>query len=346
MIEFLLKPFVIAFSVSTAVLLIFLSVARFIPWLEHRKRQWFRFGGIAMMAGFFAAFFLDGRVVLTLPIIGLLLGTLIIAGFGIWDDIFDLSWRAQVFFQIVLAVLIFLFGVRVVFATRFFGGIFDLSPQAAILIGFAIGMVWLFLLMNALNWLDGSDGLCGGVSLIALLTIFFLALKPEVNQPAFAIIAASGAGAVAGFLLFNLPPARIFAGTTGSMFLGFLLAFLATAAGTKIATALLVLALPIADAFYVIMERALSHNSVFDGDKRHLHHKLHRLGWSHGRITFALLSFTGSVAILALETRAESKLLALVIVFALAFLFSFSVAKHVERTDASPLIPMNQRKEL
>lgn len=283
------------------------------------------------MLGFFAAFFLDGRIVLTLPLIGLLLGSVVVAGFGIWDDIFNLSWKAQIFFQVLLAALIFLFGVRVTFITNPFGGVLHFSPQVVVLLGFAIGMIWLFLLMNALNWLDGSDGLCGGVSLIALLTIFFLSLKPEVNQPAFAIIAASGVGAVAGFLLFNLPPARIFAGTSGSMFLGFLLAFLATAAGTKIATALLVLSLPIADAFYVIVERIVSKNSIFDGDRRHLHHKLRRLGWSHGKITFVLLSFTILVAFLALETREESKLLAFIIVFSLSLFFSFIVAKRAER---------------
>jgi UDP-GlcNAc:undecaprenyl-phosphate GlcNAc-1-phosphate transferase len=332
MLAFFLKPFLIAFTVSTVLLLVFLSATQLIPWLKYRREQWFRFGGIAIMLGFLAAFFLDGRVVLTLPLIGLLLGILVITGFGIWDDIFNLSWKAQVFFQSMLGTLLFLFGVRITFLTNPFGGVFSFSPDTTVMLGFVIGLVWLFLLMNALNWLDGSDGLCGGVSIIAILTIFFLALKPEVNQPAFAIIAASGAGAVGGFLLFNLPPARIFAGTTGSMFLGFLLAFLATAAGTKIATALLVLALPIADAMYVIMERLLSGKSVFEGDKRHLHHKLQRLGWSQKRITFVLLFFTGVVAIVALQTRAESKLIALAIVFFSAFFSSFLVAKRVEHT--------------
>ncbi len=329
--DFFLKPFLISFVVSTTVLLAFLSVVHFSSWLESRKRQWFRFGGVAIILGFATAFFADGRIVMSLPLVGLLLGMAIIVGFGIWDDLFELSWKSQIFFQSILAVLIFLFGVRVLFITNPFGGVITFPSELSVLIGFLIGLFWLLLLMNALNWLDGSDGLCGGVSLIALLTIFFLSLKPEVNQPAFAIIAASGAGAVSGFLLFNLPPARIFAGTTGSMFLGFLLAFLATAAGTKIATALLVLVLPIADAFYVILERLLSGKSVFQGDQRHLHHKLKRLGWSHGRITFVLLTFTGIVALLALETRAESKFFALAGVFFIAFLLSVVVAKRSDQ---------------
>lgn len=331
MMDFFLKPFLISFLVSTSVLLVFLSAAHFSSWLEKRKQQWFRFGGVAIILGFSTAFFADGRIAMSLPLIGLLAGMVIIIGFGIWDDLFELSWKSQIFFQSILAVLIFLFGVRVLFITNPFGGVIMFPPELSVLIGFLIGLFWLLLLMNALNWLDGSDGLCGGVSLIALLTIFFLSLKPEVNQPAFAIIAASGAGAVSGFLLFNLPPARIFAGTTGSMFLGFLLAFLATAAGTKIATALLVLVLPIADALYVILERLLSGKSVFQGDQRHLHHKLKRLGWSHGRITFILLSFTGVVALLALETRAESKFFALAGVFLIAFLLSVVVAKRSDR---------------
>ena len=333
MMDFFLKPFLISFLVSAAVLLVFLSIVHLSSWLQKRKQQWFRFGGIAIVLGFLTAFFADGRIVMSLPLVGLLLGMVIIVGFGIWDDLFELSWKSQIFFQSILAVLIFLFGVRVLFITNPFGGVIAFPPELSVLIGFLIGLFWLLLLMNALNWLDGSDGLCGGVSLIALLTIFFLALKPEVNQPAFAIIAASGAGAVSGFLLFNLPPARIFAGTTGSMFLGFLLAFLATAAGTKIATALLVLVLPIADAFYVILVRLWSGKSVFRGVQRQLHHKLKRLGWSNGRITFALLSFTGIVALLALETRAESKFFALAGVFLVAFLLSVVVAKRSDQVS-------------
>jgi UDP-GlcNAc:undecaprenyl-phosphate GlcNAc-1-phosphate transferase len=179
--------------------------------------------------------------------------------------------------------------------------------------------------MNAMNWLDGADGLCGGVSLITLTTIFFLSLKPEVFQPPIAILSVVGVGVVLGFLLFNVYPARILAGTVGSMFLGFLVATLAVIAGTKIATALLVLSLPIADALFVIWQRFHEGVSIFQPDKRHLHYKLMGLGWSERRITWFFFSVTALIALIALNTQALGKLLAIFLVLCVLFFLLFFV---------------------
>lgn len=331
MLAFFLEPFLLAFGVTTIMLLLFFSAVHWSKWLRHREKLWFRFGGIALICGFLASLFLDGRVVMTTPLWGFIIGIGIVFGFSLWDDLFNLSWRAQIFFQIVLGLVLFLFEVRILFVTNPFGGTWSLISDLSLLPVFMVGLGWLMLVMNALNWLDGSDGLCGGVSFIALMTIFFLSLKPEVYQPAFAIIAAGGAGAVLGFLVFNLPPARIFAGTSGSMFLGFLLVFLSTAAGTKIATALLVLMLPVADAILVIAERFLSGVSIFEKDNRHLHHKLSSLGWSRGRITLTLLIFTTLIAHLALQTRTGGKFFLLVLSFITVILFSIFVTRKSEK---------------
>ncbi|MBP6975833.1 MAG: undecaprenyl/decaprenyl-phosphate alpha-N-acetylglucosaminyl 1-phosphate transferase [Candidatus Moranbacteria bacterium] len=334
MSEFFLGPFIVAFGTTTSVLLLFFSAVRWSRWLQSRKKLWFRFGGVAILFGFLSSLLLDGRVVMTPPLWGFALGTVILFGFSIWDDLFDLSWRAQIFFQIVLGLLLFIFEVRILFVTNPFGGVWSFVPESSLLPVFVIGLGWLLLVMNALNWLDGSDGLCGGVSFIALITIFFLTMKPDVNQPAFAIIAASGAGATFGFFLFNLPPARIFAGTSGSMFLGFLLVFLSTAAGTKIATALLVLMLPVADSLLVITERFVSGTSIFERDRRHLHHKLSSLGWSRSRIIVFLLLFTALVAYLALQAKAEGKLFILAFSFIAVILFSLLVTERIRRSGS------------
>lgn len=327
MLEFFLGPFLIAFGITTGMLLGFFSLVRRFAWLRDHKKLWVRFGGVALICGFFSAWFLDGRVVMTTPLWGFLVGTGIVIGFSIWDDLYPLTWRAQIFFQLVLALTLFIFEVRILFVSNPLGEGWPLVSELSLLPAFLVGLIWLMLVMNALNWMDGSDGLCGGVSLVALMTIFFLALKPEVSQPAFAILAAGGVGAVLGFLLFNLPPARIFAGTSGAMFLGFLLVFLSTAAGTKIATALLVLILPVADACLVIVERLLSGASIFERDRRHLHHKLSSLGWSRGRMTLMLVLFTATVSYLALHTRTEGKLLLLILSFVAVLLFSLFVAR-------------------
>ncbi|MBP6889354.1 MAG: undecaprenyl/decaprenyl-phosphate alpha-N-acetylglucosaminyl 1-phosphate transferase [Candidatus Moranbacteria bacterium] len=335
MLEFFLEPFLVAFGVTTTILFLFLSIARKSKWLRNQEKLWFRFGGIALLCGFIFSLLVDGRVVMTTPLWGFVFGTGLVFVFSIWDDLFSLSWRAQIFFQVVLGLLLFLFEARILFITNPFGGVWSLAPELSLLPVFIVGLGWLMLVMNALNWLDGSDGLCGGVSFIALITIFFLSLKPEVYQPAFAIIAACGAGATLGFLLFNLPPARIFAGTNGAMFLGFLLVFLSTAAGTKIATALLILMLPVADAFLVISERFLSGVSIFEKDRRHLHHKLSSLGWSRSRITLILLLFTAIVAHLALKTSAGGKLFVLIFSFIVVILFSLLVTRRARKKEQS-----------
>jgi UDP-GlcNAc:undecaprenyl-phosphate/decaprenyl-phosphate GlcNAc-1-phosphate transferase len=188
------------------------------------------------------------------------------------------------------------------------------------------------LTMNAMNLLDGLDGLCGSVTFVTLMTIFFLSLKPEVNQPPIAIVAIVGAGAVAGFLVLNAPPAKILAGTVGSMFLGFLVAVLAVIAGTKIATALLVLSIPIADAVWVVGQRIRAGVPIFRPDRRHLHYRLRDLGWSERKIMGAFTVVTSFIAFIALNTQAVGKLFAIIMVLAIVFVFLFVVERLTVRT--------------
>jgi UDP-GlcNAc:undecaprenyl-phosphate GlcNAc-1-phosphate transferase len=164
-------------------------------------------------------------------------------------------------------------------------------------------VVWIVLMMNSMNWLDGIDGLSGGITLIGSLTIFFLSLKPEVNQPPVAILAIVLAGSVLGFLAFNFNPSQVLAGTSGSLFMGFFLAVLAVFSGTKIATALLVMALPVIDFVWVIGERIRNKKSIFKPDRKHLHFKLLELGWSQKKINIFFYIITLAVAAIALNTR-------------------------------------------
>jgi UDP-GlcNAc:undecaprenyl-phosphate GlcNAc-1-phosphate transferase len=172
------------------------------------------------------------------------------------------------------------------------------------------------------------------VACITLLTIFFLSLKPEVNQPPIALLASIGIGAILGFLLFNVYPARIMAGTSGSMFLGFFIATLSVIAGTKIATALLVLALPVADALWVIGERLYAGTSVFHPDERHLHYRLRKLGWTEGYIAFAFFSVTLAIAPIALFTKASGKLAAFSIVSIVLLVFLFLISRKVRMLES------------
>ena len=307
-ITLFIPPFLTAFGLAVAFIMLILILPLFskrkYPGRERRKknRNISRFGGVAMLSAYLFSLFLDPNLVLTREIIGLGVGIGLVFGFGFWDDVQELSWKVQIFFQVALGVVIFLFGMRIASVTNPFGGAFIFPTEGFVLLGFLILLTWLFLVMNSMNWLDGMDGLSGGVSLITFITIFFLSLKPEVNQPPIAILAVIGAGATLGFLLFNLPPAKILAGTTGSMFLGFTIAVLAIIAGTKIATALLVLALPVADALWVIGQRLRAHTSIFEPDQRHLHYRLSELGWSETRIACFFSFVTALIALIALST--------------------------------------------
>ena len=278
-----------------------------------------------MILAFAFTLFFDAHLVITREFYGLLLGAFFIFVFGLWDDLNELGWKIQVFFQAALSALVFIFGMRIVAISNPFGGIWVFPYSDFVLLGFFILFIWIFLVMNAMNWLDGVDGVCGGVAFITLVTILLLSLKPEVYQPPIAIIAVIGVGVTLGFLVFNMYPARILAGTAGSMFLGFLIAVLAIIAGTKIATALLVLSLPVVDAIFVVWQRLRDGVSITSPDKRHLHYKLMELGWSERRIAWFFFGITSVIAVIALQTRALGKVTVLLLTVSLILLLLFFV---------------------
>lgn len=331
--ELFFAPLLIAFSLTAGLILFFLLVPLFqrAVWRFGKrhsdKKTISRLGGAAMLLAFIFTFFFDIHLVITREFYGLLLGSSLIFIFGLWDDLNELGWKIQVFFQAALSALVFIFGMRIATLSNPFGGVWIFPYSDFVLPGFLILFVWIFLVMNAMNWLDGVDGVCGGISFITFVTIFLLSLKPEVYQPPIAIIAVIGIGVTTGFLVFNMYPARILAGTAGSMFLGFLIAVLAIVAGTKIATALLVLALPIGDAIFVIGQRLRDGVPIVEPDRRHLHYRLVELGWSERRIAWFFFGVTAVIALIALYTQALGKFAALLLTLVIIFLLLFIVER-------------------
>ena len=131
---------------------------------------------------------------------------------------------------------------------------------------------------------------------------------------------------------FPVPAAQFLAGTSGSMFMGFILAILAIFAGAKIATTLLVMAVPIIDAFWVIGERIRSKSSIFSADKRHLHYKLMELGWSQKKICIFYYAITTFIAILALNTGAIGKMATFILFGAVMLAMLFFIRNKVSKT--------------
>jgi UDP-N-acetylmuramyl pentapeptide phosphotransferase/UDP-N-acetylglucosamine-1-phosphate transferase len=194
-----------------------------------------------------------------------------------------------------------------VFIERFTNPVSDqliIIPDVAPFFGWgmviAITVFWVMGMMNTVNWLDGLDGLATGVGLIA--AVMFAIHSYRLGQMEIALFPTALAGACLGFLPFNFYPARVFLGTAGAMVLGYTLATLSILAPARIATALLVLGVPIVDVAWLIVSRWRRGMSPTHGGRDHLHHRLLDLGLSQQQIVliyYLLCIIFGATALLA-----------------------------------------------
>jgi UDP-GlcNAc:undecaprenyl-phosphate GlcNAc-1-phosphate transferase len=266
-------------------------------------------GGLAIAAGFGAAMLLFWAVDrlaggpflipeevrsprFTLTAVAAIVGLAV----GFLDDVFDLRARWQLLGHLAIAAVVIAAGIRIEFITDPFdgGALVELAP--AIAVGFTV--FWVVGMNVALNFLDGLDGLAAGVAIIAALALGATSLLPQVNEPFVAWMAFALSGAIAGFLFFNFHPARVFLGTTGVTFLGTMLAVLSIFGTAKVPTALLVLAVPIVDTFYVLARRALQRRPPFAPDRGHFHHRLLDLGLTHAQSVLLIYALTLGLAAL------------------------------------------------
>lgn len=337
MIKYLI-PFLTSFFITIFLIFLGIYVGKKIKWLGREASRHIhpkgvlRLGGVVMVIAFNLAVLLNMDLVITPELYGVMAATLALLLVGVWDDLRELFWKIQFFSQVALAVVVFILGVRIYFITNpFTGGIINLDSGMGVIFSVILVIFWIILMINSMNWLDGIDGLSGGITTIAALTIFFLSLKPEVNQPPMAILAMIVAGTALGFLIFNFHPSRILAGTSGSMFMGFILAVLAIFAGTKIATAILVMAIPIIDCAWVIGERIKNKKSIFKPDKMHLHYKLLELGWPQKNIALFFYGVTILIAAVALNTRFIGKTVTLLVAAAIMVLFLLIISRKISK---------------
>jgi len=287
-----------------------------------------------MTLAFVLSVLLNPDLVITPELWSVLAGAVALMAVGFIDDIKEIHWKIQLSAQIAVAVFIFVMGVRIYYVTNpLTGGIWQLDSGLPILLSIILVISWIVLVINAMNWFDGVDGMAGGVALITAVTIFFLSLKAEVNQPPVAILASILEGVFLGFLVYNFNPARVLAGTSGAMFIGLILAALAIFSGTKIATAILVMAIPIIDFMWVIGERIRSKRSIFKPDKNHLHYKLMKIGWSQRKIALFYYSVTIVIAIVALNTRAVGKIITLGASFLIMAIVFVSIDRKISKKE-------------
>jgi UDP-GlcNAc:undecaprenyl-phosphate/decaprenyl-phosphate GlcNAc-1-phosphate transferase len=248
-------------------------------------------------------------------LVGLLLGGLLATAFGVIDDSLDLRARWQFAGQLGLAVFAIATGYVVDFISNPIGNgtIRFVGPLYPVAIAFSI--LWIAGMINSINFIDGLDGLSSGIGLIAAITLGLISMTPQFSQPFIAVLCFVLAGSLLGFLRWNFHPATIFAGTSGVMFLGYTLALLSILGIAKVAVAMLVLGVPIIDAFWIIVRRLVARRSPFSPDRGHLHHRLLDIGLSHRQTVVLIYGICIVLAVLALFLSGATQIYAFVGVF-------------------------------
>jgi len=265
-------------------------------------------GGLAMLVGFLVGMAVAWRMHAFTSIfdgntepLGLVIAAVIILVVGTIDDLREVSAPAKVSGIVVAASVLVFSGISMLLLRIPFGGTFILDPNWSYL----ISVLWVLGMTNAINLIDGLDGLASGVVAIACAALWFTArLHADFYVMFFASLLI---GACAGFLRWNFPPASVFMGDTGSQFLGLTLAavsLLENRKGTAVLTLLLplvALGVPLADSALAFVRRLVKRQHVFRGDTSHVHHQLLAVGLSTRAALFsmwALCAFFGLIAVL------------------------------------------------
>lgn len=299
-----------------------------------RKRLPYPTGIISVLV--FLAFFL-GIAPLTMQTIGIALGVALLAILCFIDDRTPLPSSLRLSAHIGIALLIFLTGTRIFTVTNpleMLTGFLYLKLDSYVIpseifanppvLSGLFTLLWLGLTMNALNWFDGIPGQVSAIAVIGFLTIGFLSLSSRVDQPELATISFILAGLAAGGLMFDFPPARVLMGDTGAMFFGLMLGVLTIYAGGKVATAFLVLGVPLIDSFFVVVRRLAKGKSPFHGNANdeHLHHRLLAKGWSARQVILLTAALGSLFGITALFLDTLQKFIAAIVLLLIMFVLS------------------------
>lgn len=262
-----------------------------------------RVGGIAMMAGFLIPFLM--WIPLDRPFASILIGVLVLAVFGIWDDRSDLDYRMKFAGQLVAVAIVVFYGGIIIDRIPFFG--LDALPRV---VSIPLTIFVLVAVTNAINLSDGLDGLAGGVAALSFGGVAFLAYVVEGVGLALAALAALGA--LLGFLRYNTWPARVFMGDAGSQYLGFVLGALVVVLTQHVhsamspAVGLLLIGLPLLDTAMVIIGRVSRGRSPFSADRTHIHHRFLDLGFDHYEAVTLIYLAQATLVVAAVLFRYQS----------------------------------------
>lgn len=265
---------------------------------------------------------LDGRVDMEL-IAWFLLGGLILMINGYLDDKYSLQPYISILGPILASLIVICGGLKIAYISNPAGGILYLdSIFGWDFIAIILTFLWLLGITYTTKLLDGIDGLSSSIGLIASLIIFGVSLNWDVVGSSTSLLSLALAGSIFGFLMFNWYPAKVFLGEGGSTFIGFALGVLSIISGSKIATALLVMGLPVLDIFWVIIKRVRLGKAIWHGDQEHLHFRMLRSGFSQKQIVFFLSAVSLLFGAISIFFTTKIKIGALIIVFVLMFALS------------------------
>ena len=282
-----------------------------------------RIGGLAIIFGFTVATLCFAQP--SRQLYGTLAGAAIIAVMGVIDDCKNLPAKLKFVIQIIAAlVVVFAGDIKIdVFTNPNFlsDNPYWVLPEW---LSVTLTVIWIVFITNAVNFIDGLDGLAAGVSAIMSISLVFISIRVGVYS--IAILGIALMGSCFGFLPFNFNPAKIFMGDTGSTFLGFMLATLSiqgvfkSYAVISFAVPLLILGLPLFDALFAMIRRILRGQSPMTADRGHLHHRLVDMGFSQKQTVFILYAISGVLGITAVLLAESGVLRALLLVICVLIL--------------------------
>ena len=282
-----------------------------------------RIGGLAIIFGFTVATLCFAQP--SRQLYGTLAGAAIIAVMGVIDDCKNLPAKLKFVIKIIAAlVVVFAGDIKIdVFTNPNFlsDNPYWVLPEW---LSVTLTVIWIVFITNAVNFIDGLDGLAAGVSAIMSISLVFISIR--VGEYSIAILGIALMGSCFGFLPFNFNPAKIFMGDTGSTFLGFMLATLSiqgvfkSYAVISFAVPLLILGLPLFDALFAMIRRILRGQSPMTADRGHLHHRLVDMGFSQKQTVFILYAISGVLGITAVLLAESGVLRALLLVICVLIL--------------------------
>ncbi|USN53771.1 MAG: undecaprenyl/decaprenyl-phosphate alpha-N-acetylglucosaminyl 1-phosphate transferase [Candidatus Nomurabacteria bacterium] len=278
---------------------------------------------MVILLGAWLGWFQDG-VISAKALYGVLLGGGLIMVGGTIDDKWGVGPAKQLIWSFLACAIVVVSGIGISFITNPFGGelrldtlswsVFTMNDISYQFVVWAdlLTLAWLMGMMYTTKLLDGLDGLVSGVGAIASLILFGVTQLQDVQQATTGYIALALAGACLGFLIYNFSPAKIYLGQGGSLLIGFFLGVLSIVSGGKIATALLVMGIPILDVAWVILRRVIiEKRSPLSADRKHLHFRLLDVGFSHRGAVLFLYLLTALFGSATLFFRGVAKLYAL-----------------------------------